>query len=65
MHRIGRTLVRLSPANRRHVDGLRPNSSVPRERLVNTILRVSLETRQPSPSYRDGGPHDFSNRGSS
>jgi len=44
MHHIGRTFVRLSPDNRRHLDRLRRHRSVSRDRLVNTIVRDFLET---------------------
>lgn len=52
MHRIGRTFVRLSPDNRRHIDGLRCNCSIPQDRLANAIVSVSSDALRPPAETR-------------
>lgn len=42
MHRIGRTLVRLSAENRLRLDRLRRHQAVSRDRIVNDIVREFL-----------------------
>ena len=42
MHRIGRTVVRLSAENRLRLDRLRRHRAVSRDRIVNDIIREFL-----------------------
>lgn len=47
MHRIGRTLVRLSAENRLRLDRLRRHQALTRDRVVNEIVRDFLNTVSP------------------
>ena len=44
MHRIGRTLVRLSAENRLRLDRFRRHQALTRDRIVNEIIRDFLNT---------------------
>lgn len=47
MHRIGRTLVRLSAENRLRLDRFRRHQALTRDRIVNEIIRDFLNTVPP------------------